>query len=79
MVGRAGEMLQLYVPGACYVRMGLHEARRVLFEDETRGCVIRVPRTTQGVDMYVCLENVRVLELYCDESDASELSFSYIY
>ena len=80
VVGRVGEMLELCMSGTAMslVRMMLHEAREVSFEDESRGCVIPVPRDSPCGDHYVRGEHASLHELHCDVRQ-HELVFTYIY
>ena len=78
-VARVGEIIQIFVPGGPVLRAMLREAREVQFEDTSRGCVITVPRTQPATDIYACLESISLHEVYCDEDDASVLTFNYIY
>ena len=78
-VARVGEIIQFFVPGEPVLRAVLREAREVQFEDASRGCVITVPRTQPATDIYACLESISLHEVYCDEDDASVLTFNYIY
>ena len=40
--------------------------------------VITVPRAAPTSEMYACVEQISLLEVYCDEQDASVLTFNYI-
>ena len=72
-------MAEVFVVGMTYVRMLLHEARAVPFEDEQRGCVLTVERNTPCQTMCACLEDVSVHEVVCDESDPARLTFTYVF
>ena len=74
-----GEIVQLFLPGRAVLRMLLNEARCVAFEDETRGHVITVSREQECHTLYVCIENASLHEVHCDETDASVLTFNYLY
>ena len=50
-VGRAGEIVELSVPGRTLLRMMLCGARRAEFEDEACGQVISVPRAAPVSDV----------------------------
>ena len=78
-VARVGEIIQIFVPGGPVLRAVLGEAREVQFEDASRGCVITVKRSQPATDMYSCLESISLHEVYCDERDASVLTFNYLY
>lgn len=77
--GCVGEMMELFMPGRAVLRMMLSSARRVDFEDETRGNVITVRRDAEASDLLLRVESVALHEVHCDESDADVLTFNYIF
>ena len=79
VIGRIDECMELMVPGMSLLRMFMSEVRHVSFEDPTRGAVITVPRAAPTSEMYACVEQMSLLEVYCDEQDAFVLTFNYIY
>ena len=79
VIGRIDECMELMVPGMSLLRMFMSEVRHVSFEDPTRGAVITVPRAAPTSEMYACVEQMSLLEVYCDEQDASVLTFNYIF
>ena len=78
-VGRATEMMDMHMGGVSVLRMMLSESRAVSFEDETRGQVLSVRRDTPSYSQLVQLESSGVHEVVCDESDATELRYTYSY
>ena len=78
-VGRVVEMAEIHVPGRVLLRMLLHDARPIAFEDETRGNVITVRRDVDVCEVFVRVEDAAVHEVYCDETDADTLTFNYLY
>ena len=80
-VGRAGEIVELSVPGRTLLRMMLCVARHVDFEDETRGRVISVPRDAPASDIFVAVEEVALHEVLqgADTEDSPNVTFNYVY
>ena len=78
-VGRVREIAEIHVPGRVLLRMLLHDARPIAFEDDTRGSVITVRRDAAVCEVYVRVEDAAVHEVSCDETDANTLTFNYLY
>ena len=78
-VGCVGEIMEVFLPGRSVLRMLLREARRVEFEDPTRGCVISVSREQAPAELYVCVESAALHEVLCDNSHASVITYNYIF
>ena len=72
-------MAELHVPGRVLLRMLLHDARPIAFEDPTRGHVISVRRDLATCEVFVRLEDAAVHEVAMQETDADTLTFNYVY
>ena len=81
IVGRVCEIVQLHVAHAAsnVLRMLMSEARIVEFEDDLRGKVITVQRDSEASELLVCAERASMLEVNCDETSATYLTYEYIY
>jgi hypothetical protein len=80
VVGRVAEMVELFPPNAAVslVRMMLHDALEVVFEDATRGHIIHVSCDSPCGHHYVRAEHASLHEVSCDARD-DELVYTYIY
>ena len=80
-IGRVSEITEMHLAhsASSVLRMLMCDVRCVDFEDEMRGQVLTVRRDSVAFEMLVCVEHASLLEVSCDESNANELTFEYVY
>ena len=78
-IGRVGEMIEFVASGGRFVRMLLHDARRLPSFNSMSGGFLRVSTSVPAVEHVVAVESSSFHELYCDGEQNGELRFTYIY
>ena len=78
-IGRVGEMIKFVASGGRFVRMLLHDARRLPSFNSMSGGILSVSTSVPAVEHVVAVESSSFHELYCDGEQNGELRFTYIY